>query len=375
MPTPARYYDGLTAEVIEAGAKPGLGELLIYRPGDYSIVARWPIADVMVMGDAEHEAAPFLALRGSDARLVIPDWEMRRQISAAAPQLAGLAAARPAAGKRVAQFGASVLVLLALFWGGIELGSEVAAPLVPHAWQAKLGSEVRDQLVAGHTLCTGEAGLAAINNLANRLARAADYKRPITVEIVKGGPINAFTLPGGRLIFYSDLINGAKDGSQVAGVLAHEIGHVVHDHAIKGLVRQYGLNTLLGLLTGGYSEISTLATGGGLLLALRNGRAFERDSDATGVALLEKLGLRADGISTFFGDLMGQDKTDMATAAGIWSSHPPTAERIAATKRPATGRPPFSDAEWRALRSVCDGAPSDGVRQRRPPDSLRNKKE
>ena len=93
------------------------------------------------------------------------------------------------------------------------------------------------------------------------------------------------------------------------------------------------------------------------------------------MALLEKLGLRADGISTFFGDMMGQDKTDMATAAGIWSSHPPTAERVAATKRPATGRPPFSDAEWRALRRVCDGAPADGTRRGRPPDSLRNKKE
>ena len=114
----------------------------------------------------------------------------------------------------------------------------------------------------GVPVAPGEEGLAAINELANRLARAASHKRPVTVEIVKGGPVNAFTLPGDRMIFYSDLIDGAKDGSQVAGVLAHEMGHVVHDHPIKGLVRQYGINTLLGLLTGGYSEISTLASGG-----------------------------------------------------------------------------------------------------------------
>src|SRR6185436_16981078 len=99
------------------------------------------------------------------------------------------------------------------------------------------------------------------------------------------------------------------DGSQVAGVLAHEMGHVAHAHAIKGLARQYGLDTLLGLLTGGFSEISTLASGGGLLVALRNDRAFERDADATCVSILEKLNLRADGISTFFADLMGPEKT------------------------------------------------------------------
>jgi predicted Zn-dependent protease len=129
------------------------------------------------------------------------------------------------------------------------------------------------------------------------------------------------------------------------------------------------------LLTGGYSEVSTLASGGGLLLALRNGRAFERDADATGVALLEKLNLRADGIATFFSDMMKDQPTDMAAIAGIWSSHPPTAERIAATKRPATGKPAFSDAEWRALRSVCaTSTGSDIGRTRQRPESLQKPK-
>ena len=85
-------------------------------------------------------------------------------------------------------------MLLALFWGGIEFGSEYAAPLVPYRLQARLGKEVRDSLVSGHVMCTGEEGLSAINGLANRLARAAGHKRPVTVEIVKGGPVNAFTL-------------------------------------------------------------------------------------------------------------------------------------------------------------------------------------
>ena len=363
MASPARYYDGVTAQAIEAGAKPGIGELLIYRPGDFSIVARWPLIDVAVLGDSEHEAMPALVLKGSDARLMVSDPALRQQIAAASPQLAPLALVRPAASRRIAQFGATLAALLAVFWVGVDYGSEYAANLVPQRLQAKLGAEVRDSLTVGHTLCTGEEGLKAINDLANRLARAAGHKHKVTVHVVKGGPVNAFTLPGDILMFYSDLITEAKDSSQVAGVLAHEIGHAVHAHPIKGLVKQYGTDLLMRQLTGGYSDINTVATGGGLLLALRNGRAYERDADATGVALLEKLGLRADGISTFFSDLMEKQPTDLAAAAGIWSSHPPTAERIAATKRPATGRSAFSDAEWRALRSVCDGAP-DGAATR-----------
>jgi predicted Zn-dependent protease len=373
MASPARYYDGVTAHVTEVGAKPGIGELLIYRPGDFSIVARWPINDIAVLGDSEHEAVPALALQGREARLVVNDPALRQQIAAAAPQLAALAAARPAAGRRIAQFGVTLAALLAVAWTAIDYGSEYAAPLVPHRLQAKLGQEVRQELIAGHRLCTNPAGLAAINGLANRLAKAAGHDYRVSVQVVQGGPVNAFTLPGDIMIFYSDLIDQARDGSQVAGVLAHEMGHVVHQHPIKGLVREYGTDFLLRQMTGGYSDVNALASGGGLLLALKNGRGFEREADATGVELLEKLGLRADGISTFFSDLMEKHPTDLAAAAGIWSSHPPTAERIAATRRPATGKPPFSEAEWQALKSICStvGNAPGGLREPKRPGSAR----
>ena len=211
-----------------------------------------------------------------------------------------------------------------------------------------------EELTADKDECHGKAGLAAINGLANRLGHAADYPHDITVHVIEGGPVNAFTLPGGILVVYSDLIDQAKDSSQVAGMLAHEIGHAVHFHPMKGLARQYGIDLMVKLVSGGYSDLlNTLTSGGNLLLALRNGRAFERDADATGVALLEKLGVRADGISSFFEQMMAKEPKDMAAVAGVWSSHPPTTERIAATKRPASGTPAFSDAEWKALRNVC----------------------
>jgi predicted Zn-dependent protease len=123
---------------------------------------------------------------------------------------------------------------------------------------------------------------------------------------------------------------------------------------MKGLARQYGVDLMVKLVSGGYSDLlNTLTSGGNLLLALRNGRAFERDADATGVALLEKLDLRADGIASFFEQMLAKEPKDAAAVAGIWSSHPPTAERIDATRRPSSGKPPFTDAEWKAIRNVC----------------------
>jgi Zn-dependent protease with chaperone function len=349
----ARYYDGETALVQEVAVRPTSHELVMYRPTDSGIVARWPVSEIVVLGDLGHEAAPPVVRRGGDARLIVEDPQLRRQLAGWVPALAPLVRAPVPAGQRLAGLATMLAVLVALFWFAVDYGSEYAAPLLPYRLQAKLGESVYDELTSDKTECHGRQGLAAINGLANRLAKAADYSHPVTVHVIKGGPVNAFTLPGGILVLYSDLIDQAKDEAQVAGVLAHEIGHVVHYHPTKGLVRQYGLDLIGKLLSGGYSDISTLASGGNLLLALQNGRAFEREADATGVALLEKLGLRADGVSSFFEQMMEKEPKDMAAAAGIWSSHPPTAERIAATKRPPSGKPPFSDAEWRALRNVC----------------------
>ena len=350
----ARYYDGATARVQEVRVRPAASELVLFDAVDAAIVARWPIAEIAVLGDATHEGAPPVVRRGGEARLVIEDAEQRRQLAALVPQLAALAAVPAPPARRIALLGTSLVALVGMFWGAIDYGTEYAAPWLPYGLQVKLGETVYEELAADKDECHGEAGLAAINDLANRLAKAAGYPHEVVVHVLEGGPVNAFTLPGGILVFYSDLIDQAKNSSQVAGVLAHEIGHVAHHHAMKGLARQFGIDLLTKLVSGGYSDIlNTMSTGGTILLALRNGRAFERDADATGVSLLEKLELRADGVSSFFEQMMEKEPKDAATMAGIWSSHPPTQERITATRRPPTGTPAFSAAEWKALREVC----------------------
>ncbi len=349
----ARYYDGVTADAIGVSAKWGIGELLVYRPADFSIVARWRLEDLVVVGDSEHEAIPAVSVRGSEARLIVEAPELRAELARIA-YLAALAAPPPKPAWRIVRLGAALLGVVVLLWGAVEIGSEHAASLVPYRLQARLGGQVQAELVAGHKLCTGAEGLAAIDGLANRLARAGGLDHPVSVTIVQGGPVNAFTLPGERLVFYSDLIDRASDGEEVAGVLAHEIGHAVKGHALKGMVRQYGVELLLRLATGGYSELGTLGSGGGMLLALRNGRAFEREADAAGLALLERQGLRADGMSRFFEQMLKEEPTGSLRLPDIWSDHPPSAERIAATRRAASGRPAFTDREWKALRSVCN---------------------
>jgi predicted Zn-dependent protease len=352
----ARYYDGKVAIAREVGVRASGHELIVTDPAGTVVIARWPAGELGVLGDTEHEKAPPVVRRGEEARLVIEDGELRRQLAQAMPALAALARPRSKAAPRIALFGATLAAAVGLFWLAVDVGSSSVAPYVPHDLQHRLGTSVAGELIGQQPLCHGRAGLAALNGLANRLAEAADYPHPIEVRVVKGGPVNAFALPGGILVIYSDLIDRARNGNEVAGVLAHEVGHIVHYHSIQGLARQFGIDQLLKAMTGGFSDLGTIGQGGSLLLALRNGRSFERDADATGVALLEKLGLRADGVASFFERMLEDHPRDAAAMIGIWSSHPPTAERIAATRRPASGTPAFSEAQWQSLRAICSSS-------------------
>ena len=91
MASHARYYDGETALVHEVSVRPTTAELVIFRLADAGIIARWPVGELAVLGDTQHEAVPPVVRKGSEARLLVDDPELRRQ-------LAGLGARTRAAG-------------------------------------------------------------------------------------------------------------------------------------------------------------------------------------------------------------------------------------------------------------------------------------
>ncbi len=212
-----RYFDGETAVAHDVSVRTTTNELVIFKLADTSILARWPIADLAVLGDVQHEAVPPVVRKGSDARLLIEDPDFRRELASLVPQLGGLVAPPLRVGRRIAAFGATLAALVGLFWLAIDYGTELIVPVLPYSLQVSLGESVFEELTADKDECHGEAGMAALNKLANRLAREAGYGHEVTVHMIEGGPLNAFTLPGGILVFYSDLVDQARERSQVAG--------------------------------------------------------------------------------------------------------------------------------------------------------------
>lgn len=351
----ARYYDGTIGESFEVTLHSGSGVLgIVHAPSGKEIV-RWPLGEIELIGDADTE--PFLRLRrrgSANSRLVIEDPAMRERVAQLDRRLAGLAQRRHPVPVRLGTWAAALVLLLGIAWGLVTHLPDIIAPLIPYGIQVAIGDEAYDEFVGSAAECRAPAGLAALNKIVAGLEKAADYGHPIRVTVVQQSVVNAFALPGGRVVIFSKLIDEAEGPHELAAVLAHEFGHVIEYHSMRALLRHYGTDLLLKIVTGGVSEsVTNVLTAAQLLLVLRHGREAERDADKVGLKLLEKAGWRQDGLATFFGRMLKDPGGDAAKRAGIFSTHPPTAERVGATTRPPTGPMPITEAEWKALRLIC----------------------
>ncbi len=175
--------------------------------------------------------------------------------------------------------------------------------------------------------------------------------------------INAFAVPGGQVILYRGLINQARSPEEVAGVLAHEFGHVQRYHANQALIRHFGLGIFIEGLGG---DIGSLASTG---LFLTHTRTAEREADEEAARFLRRSGISSSGLANFFSrmggySLAGGGKGDEKGSAAnpgrevvdLLSTHPPDRERqrfFAQSARSYASTPVLSPAEWKALQEIC----------------------
>lgn len=169
--------------------------------------------------------------------------------------------------------------------------------------------------------------------LTGRNAPAERGTPAYTLNFRKGdalGP-NAFALPDGTIVLTDELVAFADDDQVVLGVLAHEIGHVVHEHSLRQLYRAAGVAGLIMLIGGDIgSGTEDVLIQGAALLSLSYSRGAEREADRYSVELMHKAGHDPAAIARFF-ELL-RDRLGDASEADFLSTHPATPERIEETR-------------------------------------------
>ncbi len=176
-----------------------------------------------------------------------------------------------------------------------------------------------------------------INNLGRQIAAAGDRHLPYQFFIVNAEAVNAFAVPGGYIYVNRGLVERADNMSELAGVLAHEIGHVEERHSIEQMERvqsaNLGLNLAYILLGRAPSGVEQAAIGvGGNLVFARYSRGAEDEADAVAIPLLMNAGINPRGLLTFFDELIAEQQRSPSALEAWFSTHPTTQERIAATQ-------------------------------------------
>ncbi|MEX0698050.1 MAG: M48 family metallopeptidase [Dongiaceae bacterium] len=223
--------------------------------------------------------------------------------------------------------------LAAVRWGLPAL-ADAAAALVPDTVEARIANGTLDALDATVLDPTRLAPQRQreVAALFAALAAASDLPPGRLTLIFRRSEMigaNALALPGGTIIVTDDLLAIAPDDDGLAGVLAHEIGHIEARHGLRQLLRTVGLGAVLILVTGDATDLVEEATVlPALLVQLSYSRAFEREADDRGLALLAAVGRRPDGFIGILERLAGACGTDCEPPAWL-STHPATAERIA----------------------------------------------
>lgn len=161
---------------------------------------------------------------------------------------------------------------------------------------------------------------------------------PWDFHVVEDPSINAFAIPGGHVYVNTGLIRAAENASQLAGVMAHEINHVVARHSTEQISRQYGLSILASLVLGQnpnvLAEVATQIVAGGALA--RFSREAEREADELGIQAMYRAGYDPRGMAAMFRVLLAQQRSSPGRVEQFFSTHPTTEERIRDSERRAS---------------------------------------
>ena len=259
-----------------------------------------------------------------------------------------------------------------------ELGDVAAVDLSPRMEQ-RLGQAIMADGRRDPSYIDDTAINQYLTGMGRKLAAHASGAPAVNVFAIRDASINAFALPGGYIGIHSGLVASAQNESQLAGVLAHEIGHVAQRHVARQLGQQSQTGMLmLGMLAAalaaaaaGAGELAQGAAVFGQAAALNSQLAFsrdaEREADRVGLQMMQQAGYDPAGMSGMFARLMQTARFNQGPGPSYASTHPMSIERMSdmqnRSRDAATGKHQDSPSFWfvRAKLSVLQSGYSRAV--------------
>ena len=352
---PAVYFDGRSAQRREAIVR--LGEALEIGLNGV-VAAQWPYADIR-RADSGAGVMGLACLSAPElARLNLRDEALKAAVERRCTQLGQRDIDRRGVAKIIFWSLAAAASLIAVAVFGVPRAADGLTRLVSPTLERRLGDAIANQvnLIFGDKKCINANGNAALAELVQKLAVQAGLPGPLPLTVIDTNMANAFALPGGRVYVLRGLIDKAHNSDELAGVLAHELGHVAHRDGLRVMISSGGSAFLLGLLLGDVSGSGAIILGGRALMQSAHSREAEASADAFAAMTLHGLGRTAAPLGVFLLRLTGNQEGQIALLA----SHPLSQDRLVALQKddaPSTGPDILGVEQWRAIKQICKSAP------------------
>ena len=213
--------------------------------------------------------------------------------------------------------------------------TDVAKTLVSPDQENQIGLQLKTNLETkdGVVYLQDPATVTYVRSVADKVIAFGKTDRPEVnwqvFVIDDRKTVNAFATPGGYLYVYRGLLETAQNEAELAGVMAHETGHVVARHAARSMVSAYGIEAVTAMATGSnpglIAQVSSGIAAKGLLLA--HSREDETEADEYGARYAAAAGYDPHGLVTFFQRLKEQEGNSPSLLVYL-SDHPATQDRL-----------------------------------------------
>lgn len=236
--------------------------------------------------------------------------------------------------------------LAGVFGFSAVMGASACAPALTTQQEVQLGRQYSAEINQQLPIVQNPRVHAYINQLGESIAgrvdpRGIDY----TFYVMNSDGVNAFAVPGGFIYVNRGLVERADNMSQLAGVLAHEIGHVVERHSVEQLQKAQNANLIGNLVYGvllqrppsGVEQVGAQVVGSAVFAGFS--RDAEREADIQGVRYLVASGINPRGMPDFFRKLIEERQRTPSNVEQWFSTHPLTEERIELVERAIASYP------------------------------------
>lgn len=368
MEWPGRYLDGRTALAQPVRITIGARGLQIAKP-DRS--ALWWDYDEVRQTQGAYAGEQVRLERGAPfpEALLVDDAGFLVAIHAIAPgRTAFHNPARRSLRFKLTLVAALCLPLLAgaLYLWGIPAMAETLAGRVPVSWEEQLGRSAVAMLVSPEDRLEDPVCTDVLEGIGARLLEVVPrHGYRFRYVMKKDRTINAFAAPGGFVVVHSALVGQSGSPEELAGVMAHEMQHVLKRHSTKALLQDLSLQVLIAAWTGDAGGLDLVLETAGDLGKLRFSRQAETEADLEGLRMLAAARIAPGGMVAFLKSL---EKLDLPEGLTYLSTHPSSADRIRKLERLAAGMafapvPLLSGVSWEDVKLRC--APG-GTASRRP---------